>query len=268
MLPTVGIFDSGVGGLTVAAALHRIAPALPIRYLADTACFPYGERPPEWVRERAVDLAARLLEDGAGLLVVACNTASSAALECLRERFDVPIVGMEPPLKPAVEGSRSRRIAVLATPGTTSGARLARLAAAYGQGVEVARLPMPGLADLVEAGEVAGERVESMLRAALAEPVATGIDGVALGCTHYGFLRAALEGLLPEGVRIIDAAEPVARRAVHLLREAGHDPSMGEPAEVLAQATGDAAAFAATIERLRAAGADLPPIRLEAQAAI
>src|SRR4051794_27657237 len=104
---TVGVFDSGVGGLSVVAALHRLLPSLPIRYIADTAFFPYGERTPEEVEARSAMLTAQLIGEGCGLVVVACNTASSAALERLRAQFAVPIVGMEPPLKPAVERSQS-----------------------------------------------------------------------------------------------------------------------------------------------------------------
>ena len=175
---TVGIFDSGVGGLSVATALHRLRPSLPIRYLADTAYFPYGGRPEHEVTERALVLAQLLIDDGCDLLIVACNPASSAALEALRATYGLPIVGMEPPLKPAVELSVSRRVAVLATPATSAGARLARLRDLYGAGANVAVVPMPGLADLVESGEVAGERVERVLREALALPLREGIDAV------------------------------------------------------------------------------------------
>ena len=117
-LPAVGVFDSGVGGLTVAAALHRLDPTLPLRYFADSARFPYGERPPQELAERALAIGAQLVAQGCRLLVVACNSASSAALEALREHVDTPVVGMEPPLKPAVERSRSGRVAVLVTPAT------------------------------------------------------------------------------------------------------------------------------------------------------
>ncbi len=272
MVARVGIFDSGVGGLSVAAALHRHRPSLDIRYLADTAFFPYGGRDPEEVRERAVFLAAQLVEDGADALVVACNTASSAALEHLREVYDLPIVGMEPPVKPAVESSTSRIVAVLATPGTTQGTRLARLNERFAQDARVFTVPMPGLADLVEAGEVEGDRVEQMLAAALEEPVREGADAVALGCTHYGFLRPTLARLLPAHVRLIDAAEPVARRTLHVLTERGLDLGGAEgdrdadreagEREILCYATGDASAFEATIQRLRDAGADLPTTRI------
>lgn len=267
MVARVGIFDSGVGGLTVAAALRRHAPLVGITYLADSAFFPYGDRTPEEVAARSHLLASILIEGGADALVVACNTASSAALESLREEFDLPIVGMEPPLKPAVEATVSGVVAILATPGTASGERLARLHDRFANGRQVFTLPMPGLADLVEAGEVEGDRVEQMLRVALYEPLRAGADAVALGCTHYGFLRPVLARLLPPDVRVIDAAEPVARRAVQVLRERDIDlpdhAAVGdEEHEALCYATGDPAEFEATIERLRAAGADLPALRI------
>ncbi len=262
MLVRAGIFDSGVGGLTVAEALHRLAPSLPISYLADTAFFPYGNRSAEEVADRAVVLAQTLIAGGASVIVVACNTASSAALERLRAEFTVPVVGMEPPVKPAVERSRSRTVAVLATTGTVSGARLARLTERHSGDATVTTIAMPGLADLVEAGEVASERVRAMLSDALRGPVAGGVDEVALGCTHYGFLRPALAALLPAGVEVIDAAEPVARRVLAVMAEAGQDVPSGAAQEVLCYATGDTDSFEATIRRLREAGAALPPLRV------
>ncbi len=264
MRATVGVFDSGVGGLSVAEALHRLAPSLEIRYLADTAYFPYGDRTVAEIADRAVLMVGRLIDQGANVVVVACNTATSAALERLREAFpSVPIVGMEPPVKPAVEHSVSRRVLVLATAGTVSGARLARLTETHRGDAEVFTVPMPGLADLVEAGQIEGPRVEGVLHAAMDAPLASGVDQVALGCTHYGFLRPLLRRMLPEQVELVDAAEPVARRALHLIAEAGLviDAEAAER-EVLCYATGDAAAFEAAVERLRAAGAALPPTRV------
>lgn len=266
MRSTVGIFDSGVGGLTVAAALHRLLPALPVRYIADTAYFPYGERPPAEIEARAATLTAQLVAQGCALVVVACNTASSAALERLRERFTVPIVGMEPPLKPAVERTRSGRVAVLVTPATARGERLARLQSAYAGGTEVLTVSMPGLADLVEGGEVAGERVEQALHRAL-DGLAAGpraVDELALGCTHYGFLRATLEAMLGPGVEVLDAAEPVARRVQQQLETHGIAIPAGAACPVRCSATGDPVAFEAAVERLRAAHAPLPPIEFVA----
>ena len=258
--PSVGVFDSGIGGLSVVAALHRLRPDLPLRYYADTARFPYGERPSTEIAARAVAVAERLAREGARLLVVACNTASSAALEALRERIPLPVVGMEPPLKPAVERSRSGRVALLVTPATAEGERLARLRDAHAADSRVLVIPMPGLADLVESGEVAGPRVAALLRDALAGLPEQGVDQIALGCTHYGFLRPALAALLGPAVELIDAAEPVARRVLHQLEAHAVAVPRDAAGVVSCAVSGDPAAFGAAIGRLRAAGADLPPL--------
>lgn len=263
MRATVGIFDSGVGGLSVAEALHRLAPSLPIHYLADNAFFPYGDRTAEEIRDRAVEVVRRLVDEGANVVIVACNTASSAALERLRAEFDVPIVGMEPPVKPAVERSITRKVLVLATAGTVSGQRLARLTERHSGDADVVTIPMPGLADMVEGGEIEGARVEAMLARALHEPVAQGADQVALGCTHYAFLRPLLRRMLPEHVELVDAGDPVARRTLHVIAQAGLEVDADGPeVEALCYATGDVTAFESTVERLRAAGAALPPLRI------
>ena len=269
MRTVVGVFDSGVGGLTVADALHRLSPTPPLRYLADSAGFPYGERSERDVADRASRLAQRLVDDGCALLVIACHTATSAALERLRSALPVPVVGVEPPLKPAAERSRSRRVAVLVTPATARGERLTRLHRDHAGDAQVETVPMPGLARAVEAGEVGGPRVERLLREALAAPLRRGVDQVALGCTHYGFVRPALERVLAGAAEVIDAAAPVARRTRRQL-EAYAPESLdgdGEQAEraeqpVICSTTGDPTAFEALLQRLRAAGAQLPPLRV------
>ena len=265
MTTTVGILDSGVGGLTVASALHRLLPALPIRYVADTAAFPYGERPEALVSDRVLAIGERLVGAGCGLLVVACNTASSAALEALRSAVSAPVVGMEPPLKPAVEASAAGRVLVLATTATARGDRLARLERVHGDGARVETVPMPGLASLVERGVVEGDEVEGMLRAALAGPLGRGVDVIALGCTHYGLLGPTLARLLPPGVRALDAAHAVARRCRDLLAASGGLPAASAAeATVDCRATGDVRRMAAALDRLRESGADLPPLELRA----
>jgi glutamate racemase len=151
-------------------------------------------------------------------------------------------------------------VRVLAPPPTAAGERLQRLHRDHGGEAQIDTLPMPGLADLVEAGEIEGPRIEATLKAALAGPLAAGTDEIALGCTHYGFLRPALARLLPAGVEVLDASEPVARRVRQQLEAYGLVVPQGAEVPVACLATGDPQAFAATIERLRAAGAELPSI--------
>ncbi|MEX2080264.1 MAG: glutamate racemase [Dehalococcoidia bacterium] len=214
----VGMFDSGIGGLSVLQAFQRLAPHENAIYFADTLYFPYGPRPTAEVRKRAFAITDRLLAADAKLVVVACNTASAAALEDLRGAFSVPFVGMVPGLKPAAATSRSRHVVVLATPGTLDGALLSRVRDEFGAGARVATVPGHGLAELVEAGRTGTAEARSAVRSALQHEVASGADTVVLGCTHYHFLAADITAEFPQ-VAIIDTTEPVARRAVQLLDE-------------------------------------------------
>jgi len=258
VLARVGIFDSGLGGLTVARALRERAPALPLLYLGDTARFPYGEQAGSALEDRIVAVGHTLVDRGCTTLVVACNTASSIALERLRAELPIPVVGMEPPLKPAAAQSKSRRIVVLATAGTAAGERLARLEANHASDVTVHTVPMPGLADLIESGRSRDPEVLAMLDEATREPVALGADAIALGCTHYGFVVGPLRSLLPEHVAIIDAADAVARRTLAVLEESGLQVLSGPARPVDYDVTGDGRAFVAAIDCLRDAGEQVP----------
>lgn len=260
MLAKVGIFDSGLGGLTVVRALRDRAPSLPILYIADTARFPYGERMAEEVEERVIAVGQMLVDQGCTILVVACNTASSAALDRLRAVLPVPIVGMEPPLKPAVAHSASGRVIVLTTVGTAKGDRLARLEAEHATGVTVHTVPMPGLADLIENGLVRDPRVLAMLDEATREPVGIGADAIALGCTHYGFIEVALRSVLPEHVAIIDAADAVARQTLTVISEEGQLLTTGAPEPINYYVTGDRQVFLVALGRLRETGEFLPDL--------
>ena len=256
----VGIFDSGVGGLTVVRELHRRAEALPIRYVADTAFFPYGDRSPGEVQRRSLILGRAMMEQGCTVLVVACNTASSAALEQLRAALPIPVVGMEPPLKPAVNSSRSGHVVVLATEGTVAGERLARLEQAHSSRARVTVPSMPGRADLIERGEVLGEELRVRLRSALAGPISEGVDALALGCTHYGFITPILRAMLPPDVAVIDAAAAVARRTIDVIGETGLEGCGSEVVSARYHVTGEAAPFRDVVAKLAAAGERFPPM--------
>jgi glutamate racemase len=213
------MFDSGVGGLAVAQALRTLAPAERVLYFADTAWFPYGPRPAAEVRKRAFAVTHRLLQGGAKLIVVACNTASAAALADLREAFPgVPFVGMVPGVKPASRQSRHRHVVVLATAGTLDGGLLERVVDEFGRGTRVSRVVGHGLAELVERGQHWSPAGRERLRHLLEAEIGRGADTVVLGCSHYAFLGPVIEAEFP-GVATVDTSEPVARRAVELLRE-------------------------------------------------
>jgi glutamate racemase len=245
----VGMFDSGVGGLSVLEHFRRIAPAERVIYFADTDYFPYGPRPAPEVRKRSFAIVRRLLDSDVKMVVVACNTASAAAVADLREAFPIPFVGMVPGVKPAALASRSGRVVILATPGTFDGALFGRVVEEFGKGTKIVTVPGAGLTELVERGEAQGDAARAAVRSALAPEVALGADTVVLGCTHYHFLAEAIAAEFPS-VTIVDTSEPVARRAVQVLNEAGLAAPESGTGGLDIIVSGDREAFRAAVQRL------------------
>lgn len=216
----IGVFDSGVGGIGVWREIVRVLPDAPTIYVADTAHAPYGDRADDEIAQLTAGGVTELLAYGASLVVLACNTASSVALERSRRHHPgVPFVGMEPAVKPAASTTRTRTVAVLATRATLRGAGFARLVARFANGARVVPCEGVGLVACVEAGEVAGERVEGLVRSALAPAIAAGADRIVLGCTHFPFLRDAIARVVGPDVDIVDPAPAVARRVAQLAAE-------------------------------------------------
>lgn len=258
----IGLFDSGLGGLSVVREVRALLPAEDLVYFADSAFCPYGEREPAAIQERSLVIADELVGRGAKVLVVACNTASAVALAALRRRHSaVPIVGMVPAVKPAVAISRTGRIGVLATPRTVAGGLLAGVIAEHARGAEVIPLPAPGLADLVEAGETEGPAVEALLRPLVAPLPLAGVDTLVLGCTHYPFVAGTIRRLTGGKVALVDSSAAIARRTRHLLDDQTLHARGGAGATTLLT-SGDASRVAQTAERL--VGADFGPIRVPA----
>lgn len=218
----VGIFDSGVGGLSVLRAVREFMPEQDILYLADQAHVPYGPRPLLQVREFAEGITRFLLDRGAGLIVVACNAASAASLHYLRNTFpDVPFVGMEPAVKPAAEQTRSGVVGVLATPATFQGALYASVLERFARDVTVLQDTCPGLVAEVESGNLEGDAIREILTNALSPMLQAGIDTVVLGCTHYPFVIPLIQEIAGPGVRVIDPAPAIARQTRRLLSQNG-----------------------------------------------
>lgn len=212
---TIGVFDSGIGGLSVLGEIKRLAPGRPIIYLADQAWMPYGERSLEEVRARSETMTRLLLDRGAGLIVVACNSASAAALHTLREAFPaVPFVGMEPAVKPAAERTRRGIVGVLATDATFQGALYSSVVDRHATGVTLVEQACPGLAGAVEEGSV--DDIERFLDRYLTPLLDAGVDTIVLGCTHYSFLTSTIRTRAGDGVQVIDPAPAVARQALRL----------------------------------------------------
>lgn len=217
-LRPVGVFDSGVGGLTVLRAIHQLMPDEPLLYLADQAHVPYGSRSLEQVRQFSEVITRFLLDRGSRLVVVACNTASAAALKYLRRSFPgVPFVGMEPAVKPAAEHTQSGVVGVLATSATFQGELYASVVERFGSGVRLLQHTCPGLVTQIEKGELKARETYTILEDALKPMLAQGIDTVVLGCTHYPFVIPLIEKITGPGVRVIDPAPAVARQVQRLL---------------------------------------------------
>nr|WP_218572852.1 glutamate racemase [Pseudomonas sp. R-28-1W-6] len=214
----VGVFDSGVGGLSVLREIRSRLPDESLLYVADSGHVPYGEKSAEFIRERSQHIAAFLLAQGAKALVLACNTATAAAVAELRERYpQLPIVGMEPAVKPAAAATRSGVVGVLATTGTLKSAKFAALLDRFAHDVRVITQPCPGLVEQIEAGELASLRTRELLRGWVEPLLAEGCDTLILGCTHYPFIKPLLRELVGEGVSLVDTGAAVARRLQQLL---------------------------------------------------
>jgi len=237
----IGVFDSGVGGLSVLRAIRAELPGVRSVYVADQAHVPYGPRPLAEVRAFAEAIARYLIGRGARVIVVACNAASAGALLRLREAFPtIPFVGMEPAVKPAAETTRTGKVGVLATPATFQGELFASVVERFANGVELLNHTCPGLVARIEAGDLAGPETRAILEGALRPMLERGIDTVVLGCTHYPFVIPLIERIAGPGVRVIDPAPAVARQAARVLAQAapGVAASWGR-APVLPVTSGD-----------------------------
>ena len=252
----IGIFDSGLGGLSVLRELRRQIPAQPAIYIGDQFHVPYGVRPLEEVRRFSTEVVRFLTAHGAELIVVACNTASAAALHSLRGQFPaVPFVGMEPAVKPAAEQTHSRVVGVLATYATFQGELYASVVERFANGVTLLQSPCPGLVAQIEAGNLTGAETRAILQRELEPMLARGIDTVVLGCTHYPFVIPLIKEIVGPQVNVIDPAPAVARQTARLLKERGWLADGLAPAEVDFYTTGDPLAMQHLLPQLAGAAA-------------
>ena len=218
----IGVFDSGLGGLTVWREVRRALPTESLVYLGDGKNCPYGSRPRPQVERLADEAVASLVAEGCKLVVVACNTATAAAIDFLREKYaPMPIVGMEPAVKPACLATRSGVVGVLATERSLDGELFRRTAARYGSGIEVLTYPGTGFVELVEGNREDTPEAEAAVRAAVEPMLARGADQIVLGCTHYPFLTPVMERIVDGRAAIVDPSPAVARRVVQLLDSYG-----------------------------------------------
>ena len=245
----IAVFDSGLGGISVLRELVRQMPQENYLYFGDSLHAPYGSMLTERIRELTFAAARMLFERGAKALVIACNTATSAAIQTLRERLSIPVVGMEPALKPAYELHADGKILVLATPATLRQAKFHRLYERYGE--HAVALPCPELVEFVESGRCEGDEIDAYLARRFADVQGEKLAAAVLGCTHFSFLKRAFAKAIP-GVPLIDGNEGTARRLEYLLRENGTLRETGE-GSVEFFTSGDEDVFLPLMRRLFAA---------------
>ncbi len=213
----IGLFDSGSGGLSVLREIVRLLPDEKYVYYSDNAHCPYGEKSPEYIRERCREIVRLLLDKGADIIVVACNTATAAAIQVLREEFPVRFIGMEPAVKPAALGTRTGVVGVLATAGTLKGSKYLTTKGNFEDGCTIVEHVGQGFVELVENGDLEGKATEEVVRTSLQPLLDAGADIIVLGCTHYPFLLPVLRKLAGPGVRFIDPAPAVARHLIYVM---------------------------------------------------
>ncbi|WP_150912689.1 glutamate racemase [Marinobacter halotolerans] len=223
--PRVLVFDSGIGGLSIAGCIHRALPSVRLVYLADSAGFPYGGQSEAVVVDRSRTLIRQALEDfPCDVVVVACNTASTVVLPALRSMTNIPVIGVVPAIKPAAGVSLNRRIGILATPATVARPYLAGLIDDFASDCLVERIGLPDLVCWIE-GQVCGETLPSEALSEGLQPFRdTGVDTVVLGCTHYPLVAPLLKELLPEVKFWVDSGDAIARRVIWLLEQGGYEP--------------------------------------------
>lgn len=251
----IGVFDSGEGGLSVLKEITRLLPEAEYIYYSDNAHCPYGEKSPEYIQDRARAITEQLLKEGADVIVVACNTATAAAISVLRSEYSdassqevrdrvqkltggrhdhICFIGMEPAVKPAALGTRTGVVGVLATAGTLKGSKYLKTKESVDDQVNVFEHVGRGFVELVEEGRLSGSEAEDVVKASLGPLLSAGADIIVLGCTHYPFLLPVLQKVAGPDIRFIDPAPAVARQLVHVLERDGM-LSAGEASSALAR---------------------------------
>lgn len=215
----IGIFDSGVGGTSIWKEIHRLLPQETTIYLADSKNAPYGDKSKEEIIALSKKNTELLIELGCKLIVVACNTATTNAIDYLRSNYSLPFVGIEPAIKPAALQTKTKSIGILATKGTLSSALFSKTSKDFTQDIRVTEVVGEGIVTLIEAGQLESEAMTALLKKYMAPMLANNIDSLVLGCTHYPYLIPQLKKLVPQEIQIIDSGEAVARQTQRLLEQ-------------------------------------------------
>ena len=228
----IGVMDSGVGGISVLKRIHALLPNESLIYFADSKYAPYGSKTAAEITARCMEIADFLIAKDVKVLVVACNTATAAAIDAMRERYTLPIIGMEPAVKPAAEASKNGVIGVLATVGTLKSAQFAALLESYGRNVKVVTQACVGLVECIERGELDTPETKALIRQYCMPLLAEGADTIVLGCTHYPFVKDVIREIVGEDISLIDTGAAVAKQLKRQLEEKCLLSTSQEKAEV------------------------------------
>jgi len=215
----IGVMDSGVGGISVLKHIHALLPQEPLTYVADSQYAPYGNKTPAEITARCISIADFLIEQDVKALVVACNTATAAAIDTLRQQYVIPIIGMEPAVKPAAAATKNGVIGVLATVGTLKSVQFAALLESYGRNVKVVTQACIGLVECVERGDLNSPDTKALICRYTTSLLTEGADTIVLGCTHYPFVKDAIREIVGEHITLIDTGEAVAKQLQKKLAE-------------------------------------------------
>lgn len=251
----IGIFDSGIGGLSVFREIRKVLPEQSYVYYSDNAHCPYGEKTREYIIDRARAITRFLLEKGCEIIVVACNTATAAAIATLRDEFPVKFIGMEPAIKPAAQATKTGVVGVLATAGTLKATKYIDTRARWAQNVRIVEHIGQGFVELVEKGTTTGPEADSTVRTSLMPLLDAGADMIVLGCTHYPFLSETISKVASEAypdrtIKIIDPAPAVARHLIEVMTEEGISEKAPNGFIMELHASGDPATLLTTYNRL------------------
>ncbi len=250
----IGVFDSGVGGLSVLRAIRAALPHEDLVYVADSGHAPYGDQTEAHITQRTLTVGRWLAEQGVKAITIACNTATVVAARSLREQTHVPVVAIEPAIKPAVALTRTGVVGVLATRQTVQSESVARLCAQYGEGKRMVLQACPGWVELVEQADLQSARTDALLRQFIEPLLAQGADTLVLGCTHYPFLISAIQSITGPEVTLIDPAEAVARELVRRLTDT-LTPNASQPGSTRFFTTGDVTQVQQAVSHLWGHGA-------------
>ena len=257
---SIGVFDSGVGGLSLLREIRNELPCEDLVYVADSGHAPYGEKPVDVIRQRSSRIVEFLVAQGAKAVVVACNTATSVAVDGLRRTWTIPIVAIEPAVKPAAATTRSRVVGVLATSQTIASPRFARLTDAFAGGVDVIAQPCPGLVEQIEKGDLSGPATRALVDAYVRPLIERGADTLVLGCTHYPFVSELIADVAGGAVAIVDPAAAVARELRRRLEERSLLTERTAPGRLSVWSSGGTEALAVLLERLGLGGETIHPL--------